>query len=90
MGGAETVTKRPFSHRFSNEKEKNMNNDVFLASEAAFLNFATVFNAAAVTHAALLGITAALVTGNTAKLAAYTAAYHTARAPNAGSIDRAG
>jgi hypothetical protein len=88
IAGVETVSKRLFSHRFNNEKEKNMSNDVFSASEAVFLNFATVFNAAAVTHAALLGIPAALVTGNTAKLAAYTAAYHAARAPNAGRIDR--
>ncbi|MDR1096114.1 MAG: hypothetical protein LBL31_06970 [Spirochaetaceae bacterium] len=34
VGGAETVAKRPFSHRFRNEKEKNMSNDVFSASEA--------------------------------------------------------
>jgi hypothetical protein len=89
IAGAETVTKRPFSHRFNNEKEKNMNNDVFSASEAVFLSFANAFNAGTVYHAALLGIPAALVTGNTAKLAAFTAACHAAGAPNAGSIDRA-
>jgi hypothetical protein len=36
----------------------------------------------------LLGIPAPLVTDNTAKLAAYTAAYHVAETPNAGKIDR--
>jgi hypothetical protein len=57
IAGAETVSN---AHRFTNEKEKNMSNDVFLG-------FAHVFNAGAATHAALLGILAALVTGNTAK-----------------------
>jgi hypothetical protein len=50
--------------------------------------FATTFNAGAVAHAALLGIPTTLVTDNTAKLAAYTAAYHAAEAPNAGKLDR--
>jgi hypothetical protein len=65
-----------------------MSNDVFSATEDEYLIFATTFNAGTVTHAALLGIPAALVTDNTAKLTAYTAAYHTANAPNAGKIDR--
>ncbi|MDR1325149.1 MAG: hypothetical protein LBK00_03840 [Treponema sp.] len=65
-----------------------MNRDPFSISEAEYFSFATTFNAAAITHAALLGISAALVTGNTEKLAAYAAAYHAAEAPNAGKIDR--
>jgi hypothetical protein len=65
-----------------------MSNDVFSAPEAKFLSFATTFNAGITTHATLLGIPPALVTENTAKLAAYTAAYHAAEAPNAGKIDR--
>jgi hypothetical protein len=65
-----------------------MSNDVFSASEAEFLSFATTFNAGTITHAELLGIPAALVSANTAKLAAYTAAYHTAEGPNAGRLDR--
>jgi hypothetical protein len=65
-----------------------MNRDIFSASEADFLTFATTFNAGAVAHAELLGIPSALVTDNTAKLADYIAAYHAAEAPNAGKIDR--
>jgi hypothetical protein len=65
-----------------------MSNDFIPAPEAEFLSFSTTFNAGAVAHAALLGIPGALVTGNTEKLAAYTAAYHVAEAPNAGKIDR--
>jgi hypothetical protein len=70
------------------EREVLMNRDIFSSGEAKFLAFATTFSAAAVTHVALLGIPAALVTDNTAKLAAYTAAYYAAEAPNAGKIDR--
>ncbi|MDR2634167.1 MAG: hypothetical protein LBC51_11200 [Treponema sp.] len=65
-----------------------MNRDIFSTGEAEFLSFAGTFNAAVLTHAALLGIPAALVNDNTAKLAAYTAACHTAKAPNAGKVDR--
>ncbi|MHB9291760.1 hypothetical protein Holit_00843 [Hollandina sp. SP2] len=65
-----------------------MSNDVFSAPEADFLNFATTFNAGITAHATVLGIPAALVSANTDKLAAYTAAYHTAAAPNAGKLDR--
>jgi hypothetical protein len=65
-----------------------MSNDVFSASDAEFKTFADAFNAGTTTHATLLGIPAALVTDNTAKLAAYTSAYHAAEAPNAGKIDR--
>jgi hypothetical protein len=52
-----------------------MSNDVFSASEAEFLSFATTFNDGAVAHAELLGIPSALATDNTAKLTAYTAAF---------------
>jgi hypothetical protein len=65
-----------------------MSYDIFSIAEAEYLNFAIIFNAGTVARAALLGIPAALVTDNTAKLAAYIAAYHTAAAPNAGKIDR--
>jgi hypothetical protein len=65
-----------------------MSNDVFSAAEAEFLSFARTFNAGARTHAALLGIPSALVSANTEKLAAYTAAYDAAEAPNAGKLDR--
>jgi hypothetical protein len=58
------------------------------AAEAEFLSFATTFNAGLTAHGTLLGIPAALQTDNTAKLAAYAAAYHAAEAPNAGKIDR--
>jgi hypothetical protein len=58
------------------------------APEAEFLSFAATFNAGLVTHAELLGIPPALVSANTAKLAAYTAAYHAAEAPNSGKLDR--
>jgi hypothetical protein len=47
-----------------------MSNDFIPASEAEFLTFATAFNTGISTHAALLGIPGAVVTGNTAKLAA--------------------
>ena len=65
-----------------------MSKDIFGTGEAEFLNLATTFNAGAITHATVLGIPDALVADNTAKLAAYTAAYHTADVPNAGKIDR--
>jgi hypothetical protein len=65
-----------------------MNRDIFSVSEAEFLAFATTFNVGAVSYANLLGIPDALVTANTAKLTAYTTAYHAAEAPNAGKIDR--
>ncbi|MDR2742082.1 MAG: hypothetical protein LBB98_08010 [Treponema sp.] len=65
-----------------------MSNDVFSAPEAEFLSFAATFNAALVKHAELLGVPAALVSANTAKFAAYTAACHAAEAPNAGKLDR--
>jgi hypothetical protein len=47
-----------------------MSNGFIPASEAEFLTFATAFNAGTVAHAKLLGIPAALVTDNTAKLRA--------------------
>jgi hypothetical protein len=65
-----------------------MSNDEFSASEPEFLRFSTVFNAGITAHAATLGIPPALVTANTEKLAAYTAAYHAAEGPNAGTLDR--
>ncbi|MDR1232234.1 MAG: hypothetical protein LBK61_12650 [Spirochaetaceae bacterium] len=65
-----------------------MNRDVFSASEAKFLAFATVFNAGTTAHAATLGIPASLAAGNTEKLGVYSAAYRAAKAPNAGKIDR--
>ncbi|MDR1231944.1 MAG: hypothetical protein LBK61_11175 [Spirochaetaceae bacterium] len=65
-----------------------MNRDVFSASEAEFLSFASAFHEGTNAHAALLGIPAALVTGNQEKLSAYIIAYHTAESPNAGKIDR--
>ncbi|MDR1398972.1 MAG: hypothetical protein LBJ41_03510 [Treponema sp.] len=65
-----------------------MSTDIFSPGEAEFLILATAFNASAIAHADLLGIPAALVTDNTAKFAAYTAAYHIAGTPNAGRIDR--
>jgi hypothetical protein len=70
------------------KREVFMNRDVFSTGEAEFLTFATTFNTGAAAHATVLGIPAALVTDNTAKLAAYTAAYHAAEAPNAGKVDR--
>jgi hypothetical protein len=73
---------------YNKQKEQTMSNDVFSAPEAKFLSFAAAFNAGISAHAELLGIPAALVSANTAKLDAYTAAYHTAEAPNAGKIDR--
>jgi hypothetical protein len=65
-----------------------MNRDIFSIGEAEFLSFATTFNAGVLTHGTLLGIPPALQTANTEKLAAYTAAYHTAESPNAGKLDR--
>ncbi|MDR2194374.1 MAG: hypothetical protein LBP19_07915 [Treponema sp.] len=65
-----------------------MSNDFIPASEAEFLSFATTFNAGVTAHGTLLGIPAVLQTGNTAKLTAYTAAYHIAESPNAGKLDR--
>jgi hypothetical protein len=47
-----------------------MSNDFIPASEAEFLTFAATFNARISARAALLGIPDAVVTGNTAKLAA--------------------
>jgi hypothetical protein len=60
-----------------------MSNDFIPASEAEFLTFATSFNVGISARAVLLGIPDVLVTGNTAKLTAYTA-----EAPNAGKLDR--
>jgi hypothetical protein len=71
-----------------NKKEQAMSNDVFSAPEAEFLSFASVFNAGANVHAILLGIPAALVTDNAAKLSDYIIACHAAESPNAGKIDR--
>ena len=65
-----------------------MGKDIFSSGEAEYLTFATTFNAGVIAHADELGIPAALAADNTAKLTAYTAAYHTAEAPNAGKIDR--
>lgn len=65
-----------------------MNRDIFASPEAKYLIFATTFSAGVSAHATLLGIPAVLVTDNTAKLAAYTAAYNAAESPNAGKIDR--
>jgi hypothetical protein len=65
-----------------------MSNDVFSASEAEFLSFATVFHKGTNAHATLLGIPAALVSDNQEKLSAYIIAYHTVEDPNAGKIDR--
>jgi hypothetical protein len=65
-----------------------MSNDFIPASEAEFLTFATTFNAGVTAHGTLLGIPAALANDNTAKLTAYTAAYHAAETPNAGKLDR--
>jgi hypothetical protein len=65
-----------------------MSYDVFSTGEEEYRKLAVTFNAATVTHANLLGIPAALVTDNTAKLAAYTAACKSADAPNAGRLDR--
>ena len=65
-----------------------MSNDFIPSSEAEFLAFANKFKYGLDTHSALLGIPAALQTDFNTKLTAYTAAYHTAEAPNAGKIDR--
>jgi hypothetical protein len=65
-----------------------MSNDIFSVSEAEFAKFAATFNEGAIAHAVLLGVPDALVTENTTKLAAYTAAFHAADTPNAGKIDR--
>jgi hypothetical protein len=56
--------------------------------EEKFRAFVIVFCAAVVTHAAALGIPAALVTEITAKLAAYLAAADVCEQPNAGKVDR--
>jgi hypothetical protein len=53
-------------------------------SGVEFLSFASAFNAGMNAHATLPGIPTALVTDNAAKLAAY----HAAKSPNAGKIDR--
>jgi hypothetical protein len=60
----------------------------FAAGEAEFLSFAVTFNAGTAAHAATLGIPAALVSANAEKVAAYSAAYYAAAAPNAGRLDR--
>ncbi|MDR1399778.1 MAG: hypothetical protein LBJ41_07650 [Treponema sp.] len=65
-----------------------MNRDIFSVGEAQFMVFVNTFNAGTITHAAMLGIPAELVSDNTAKLNAYTAACHVANSPNAGRIDR--
>ncbi|MDR2419071.1 MAG: hypothetical protein LBD79_08450 [Treponema sp.] len=65
-----------------------MNRDIFSAGEVDFLNFATTFNAGLDDHASLLGIPAVFITENTARLAAYTAAYHVAESPSAGKVER--
>jgi hypothetical protein len=45
-----------------------MSNNIFSAAEAEYLSSANTFNAGLDAHANLLGIPAALVTGNTEKL----------------------
>jgi hypothetical protein len=65
-----------------------MSRDIFAIGEAEFLAFATTFNAAAGAHGSELGIPAALASDNGEKLAAYTAAFNVAEAPNAGKVDR--
>ena len=65
-----------------------MSNDFIPASEAEFLAFANKFKYGLDAHGALLGIPAALQTDFNTKLTAYTTAYNTALAPNAGKIDR--
>ncbi|MDR3130982.1 MAG: hypothetical protein LBU18_05490 [Treponema sp.] len=65
-----------------------MSNDFIPIAEAEFLAFANKFKRGLDDYGALLGVPALLQTDFNAKLAAYTAAYHTARAPNAGKIDR--
>ena len=65
-----------------------MGKDVFSSGEAEYLTFATTFNAGVIARVDELGIPAALAADNTAKLTAYTAAYHAAEALNAGKIDR--
>jgi hypothetical protein len=64
-----------------------MSHDVFSSGEEEYRKLAVTFNAAAVAHAKLLGIPTALVTDNTARLAAFTAACKAADAPNAGKLD---
>jgi hypothetical protein len=64
-----------------------MSHDVFSSGEEEYRKLAVTFNAAAVSHAKLLGIPTALVTDNTARLAAFTAACKAADAPNAGRLD---
>jgi hypothetical protein len=65
-----------------------MSSDVFSTGEEEYRKLAVTFNAATVTHAELLGIPAALVTENTTRLAAFTAACKAADAPNAGRLDQ--
>jgi hypothetical protein len=65
-----------------------MSNDFVPASEADFLKFANVFNTGIISYSARLGIPAEMISANTSKLAAYTAACHTADLPNAGKLDR--
>ncbi|MDR1398745.1 MAG: hypothetical protein LBJ41_02315 [Treponema sp.] len=65
-----------------------MNTNLSSIPESEFLSLATTFNSGTVTHADLLGIPTTLVSDNTAKLNAYTTAYHVAESPNAGKIDR--
>jgi hypothetical protein len=65
-----------------------MSNDFVPAAEAKFLSFAAAFNGGINAHGTPLGISPAFRFENTEKLAAYTAAYHAAAAPNAGKLDR--
>jgi hypothetical protein len=65
-----------------------MSNDFVPRAEAKFLSFATTFNAGIRAYGTRLGIPGKIADDNTAKLSAYTAAYHAARAPNAGKVDR--
>ncbi|MDR2069607.1 MAG: hypothetical protein LBP71_07050 [Spirochaetaceae bacterium] len=65
-----------------------MSNDVFSLPEAEFLTFANQCKYGLDTHGALLGVPDTLRTDFNTKLTAYTAAYHTAEASNAGKIAR--
>jgi hypothetical protein len=69
-------------------REVVMNRDIFSIGEAEFLTFATNFNTATATHADALGIPRVLIMNNSSGLSNYTTAYHDAKAPNAGSLDR--
>ncbi|MDR1177093.1 MAG: hypothetical protein LBK83_16660 [Treponema sp.] len=65
-----------------------MSSDIFSTGEEEYRKLAVTFNAATVTHAELLGIPPALVTENTTRLAAFTAACKAADSPNAGRLDQ--